>query len=70
MGAALPTAHPIKIDLNKKLDLKQKTIQKFNIDAQRFRKTKNENPPTWEIKVATKPVLAILPTMGRSASTG
>ena len=25
--------HPVKIDLNKKLDLKQKTIQGFNIDA-------------------------------------
>ena len=25
--------HPIKIDLNKKLDPKQKTIQAFNIDA-------------------------------------
>ena len=31
---------PIKIDLNKKLDPKQKTIQTFNIDAKRFRKTK------------------------------
>ena len=26
-------AHPIKIDLDKKLDPKQKTIQAFNIDA-------------------------------------
>ena len=26
-------AHPVKIDLNKKLDHKQKTIQAFNIDA-------------------------------------
>ena len=25
--------HPIKIDLNKKFDPKQKTIQAFNIDA-------------------------------------
>ena len=25
-------AHPVKIDLNKKLDPKQKTIQAFNID--------------------------------------
>ena len=25
--------HPVKIDLNKKLDSKQKTIQTFNIDA-------------------------------------
>ena len=30
----------VKIDLNKKLDPKQKTIQVFNIDAQRLRKTK------------------------------
>ena len=46
-------AHPVKINLNKKLDLKQKTIWTFNIDAQGFRKTKNENPPTWEIKVTS-----------------
>ena len=26
-------SHPIKIDFNKKLDPKQKTIQAFNIDA-------------------------------------
>ena len=43
-------AQPIKMILNKKLDPKQKTIQTFNIDAQRFRKTKNENPLTWEIR--------------------
>ena len=30
-------AHPIKIGLNKKSDPKQKTIQTFNIDVQRFR---------------------------------
>ena len=41
---------PVKIDLNKTSIPKQKTIQNFNIDAQGFRKTKNENPPTWEIK--------------------
>ena len=34
-----------QIDLNKKLDPKQNTIQAFNIDAQGFRKTRNENPP-------------------------
>ena len=33
--------HPVKIDLDKKLDSKQKTIQTFNIDAQGFRNTKN-----------------------------
>ena len=26
-------SHPVKIDLDKKLDPKQKTIQAFNIDA-------------------------------------
>ena len=30
------------------LDPKQKTSQAFNIDAKGFRKTRNENPPTWE----------------------
>ena len=44
----------IKIDLNKKLDSKQKTIQIFNIDAQGFRKPKkNENPPILEIGVSS-----------------
>ena len=45
----LAPAHPVKLDLNKKLDPKQKTIQAFNIDAQGFRKTKNENPPIGEM---------------------
>ena len=40
-----------KIDLNKKWLLKQKTIQNFNIDVQGFRKTRNENLPSWEIGV-------------------
>ena len=44
-------SQPVKIYLNKKLDPKQKTIQTFNIDAQGFRKTRNENPSTWEIEV-------------------
>ena len=34
--------------LNKKLDPMQKNIQTFNIDSQRFSKTKNENPLTKE----------------------
>ena len=38
-----PSAQPIKKVLNKKLDPKQKNIQNFNIDAQGFRKTRNEN---------------------------
>ena len=50
-GQCLLPQH-VKVDLSKKLDPKQKTIQIFNIDAQRFRKTKNENPLTWEIVVA------------------
>ena len=37
----------VKADLDKKLDPKQKTIQTFNIDAQGFRKPRNENPLTW-----------------------
>ena len=44
---------PTKIDLNKKSLPKQKTIQNFTIDAQGFRKTKNENPLTWEIRVTS-----------------
>ena len=44
-------AQPVKIDLNKKSFPKQKTIQNFTIDAQGFRKTKNENPPTSEMGV-------------------
>ena len=46
-------AQPVKLDLNKKSLPKQKTIQNFTIDAQGFRKTKNENPPTWEMGVTT-----------------
>ena len=44
---------PAKVDLNKKSFPKQKTTQNFTIDAQGFRKTKNENPPTWEIEVTS-----------------
>ena len=46
-------SQPAKIDLNKKSFPKQKTIQNFTIDAQGFRKTKNENPPTSEIEVTS-----------------
>ena len=46
-------AQPVKLDLNKKSLPKQKNIQNFTIDAQGFRKTKNENPPTWEIRVTS-----------------
>ena len=51
---------PVKLDLNKKLNPKQKTIQAFSVDAKEFRKTRNENPPTWE-----KVLMA-----GTSAGTG
>ena len=46
-------SQPVKIDLNKKSLPKQKTIQNFTIDAQGFRKIKNENPPTWEMEVTS-----------------
>ena len=46
-------SQPVKINLNKKLDSKQKTSQIFNIDAQEFRKTKNENPPSQEMGVTS-----------------
>ena len=39
----LSTPHPVKIDLNKKLDPKQKTFQTFNVDALGFRKWKSSN---------------------------
>ena len=42
-----------RLDLNKKSFSKQKTIQNFTIDTQGFRKTKNENPPTWETGVTS-----------------
>ena len=50
-GGVERKTQPVKIDLNKKLDSKQKTIQTSNINPQGFRKTKNENPLTWEIGV-------------------
>ena len=45
--------HSAKIDLNEKWLPKQKTIQNFNNDAQRFRKTRNENPPMQDIGVTS-----------------
>ena len=47
------TTQPAKTDFNKKSLPTQKTIQNFTIDAQGFRKTKNENPSTWEIRVTS-----------------
>ena len=44
---------PFQVDLNKKLDPKQNTFQTINIDAQGFRKTKNENPLAQEIGVTS-----------------
>ena len=46
-------AQPAKIDLNKKSLPMQKTIQNFTIDTQGFRKTGNENPPSWEIGITS-----------------
>ena len=63
-------AHHAKTDLNKKSGTMHQTLIFFNIDAQGFRKTKNENPPTWDMGVTSKPVLANLPMVGRSAGTG
>ena len=44
---------PAKVDLDKKSFPKQKTIQNITIDAQGFRKTKNENPSTLEMGVTS-----------------
>ena len=46
-------SQPVKLDLNKKLDPKQKTIQALIIVAKGFRKIRNENPPIWEIGVTS-----------------
>ena len=56
--------HPVKIDLDKKLNSKQKTIQSFNIDAQGLRKARNENPLIWETGVTSYPMPADLPMVG------
>ena len=53
MVSTLRKSQPVKVDLNKKLDPKQKTIQIFHFDAQGFRKTKSEHSPTWEIRVTS-----------------
>ena len=46
-------SHPARIDLDKKWLPKQKTVHNVNISALRFRKIRNENPPTWEIGVTS-----------------
>ena len=46
-------AHHAKTDLNKKSGAMQQTLTNFNIDAQGFRKTNNENPPTREMGVTS-----------------
>ena len=66
----LTLAQPVKINLNKKLDAKQKTSQIFNIDSKGFGKTENENLPIWEIRLTSLPVPASLPMVGRLAGTG
>ena len=67
---AVSSSHAVKIVLNKKSDSTQVTIHPFNIDAQSFRKTNNENLPRWEIGVTSQPVQANLPMVGRSAGIG
>ena len=52
-AAAMTQPQPVKICLNKKSLPKQNTIQNFTIDAQEFRKTRNENPPTQDIGVTS-----------------
>ena len=49
------TAHPAKIDLDKKWLPKQKTIQEFNIDARGFKKRRNENLLIWEVGAPANP---------------
>ena len=46
-------SQPVKIDSNKKLLPEQKTIEMIIFDAQEFRKTKNENPLTRDMGVAS-----------------
>ena len=46
-------AQPAKLDLNRKSLPKQQTIKNFTIDAQGLKKTKNENPLKWEIRVTS-----------------
>ena len=67
MNSGKCVTQPVKKDLNKKSFRKEKTTQNFNIDAQRFRITKNENSHTWEIEVTSQSVPANLPMVGRLA---
>ena len=45
--------HSNRIDLSKKWDPKQKTIQAFDIDALEFRKTRNKNAPMQNTEVTS-----------------
>ena len=45
--------HHAQTDLNKKSSAMHQTLISFIIDPQGFRKTKNENTPTWEIGVTS-----------------
>ena len=47
-GRPWPFGNLFAVDLNKKSLPKQKTIQNFTIDAQGFRKTRNENLSRWK----------------------
>ena len=46
-------SHYAQTDLNKKSGGLHQTLTSLNIDAQGLRKTKNENPPSREIKVTS-----------------
>ena len=46
-------SHHGQMDLNKKSGTMHQTLISFNIDAQGFRKRKNENPSTWEMGVTS-----------------
>ena len=50
---ATTKSHHATMDLNKKSGAMHQTLIFFNIDAQGFRKTKNENPPMWEMGVTS-----------------
>ena len=47
------SSHHAKTDLNKKSGAMHYTLKFSNIDAQRFGKTKNENPETQEMGVTS-----------------
>ena len=50
---ATTKSHHATMDLNKKSGAMHQTLISLNIDAQGFRKSKNENPPTLELEVTS-----------------